>query len=480
MTQEQESFVRDYLKLIINGEAAVFAGAGLSVGAGYVDWRGLLREIATDIGLEVDKETDLISLAQFHVNEKGGRGKLNRKIIEEFTEEAELTDNHRILAKLPIRTYWTTNYDSLLEDALDDVSKRVDVKHTVEQLPNTTYKRDAVVYKMHGDAKNPAKATITKDDYENYHRKNEGFITALSSDLVSKTFLFLGFSFTDPNLDYVLSRVRLVLGENARPHYCIIKHISREDFSSDADFEYSKIRQRHLISDLRRFQIEAIMIDDYPEITTLLQEIENRFKRSTVFISGSAAKYSPHTEPEAIEFIHSLSKKIVEEKYSIVNGFGFGVGDAVINGALEAIYNSPKKFNEDQLIMRPFPQRKTGKKELKELWQEYRERMISFAGIAIFVFGNKTNRDTGEFEQFAGGVRIEFDIAIRQGVIPIPVGLTGSMAAELWTEVERRFGGLYSGFEEVKDDFLALNDTNKTLKDCLRSVITIINSINKR
>jgi hypothetical protein len=130
--------------------------------------------------------------------------------------------------------------------------------------------------------------------------------------------------------------------------------------------------------------------------------------------------------------------------------------------------------------MRPFPQKETGKQKLKELWQEYRERMISFAGIAVFVFGNKNNRETGEFEQLAGGVRIEFDIAISQGVIPIPVGITGSMAAELWTEVNNKFGQFYSGFEEVKEAFLALNEPGKTLKECIALVLTIISAINKK
>lgn len=481
-TSQQESFIKNYLKKIINGEAAIFAGAGLSVGNGYVDWRGLLKDIAEEIELDVDKEFDLISLAQFHVNEKGGRGRINQKIIEEFKEKAEVSDNHRILSRLPIRTFWTTNYDSLIEDSLEQASKRVDTKHMVSQLPDTTYKRDAVVYKMHGDAQHPAQATITKDDYEKYHRKNEGFITTLSSDLVSKTFLFIGFSFTDPNLDYILSRVRLFLDGDTRPHYCIIKRVSRDDknIKSDADFDYNTRRQQLMISDLRRFQIEAVLIDKYPEITGLLQELENRFKRNTIFISGSAADYAPHTEDASLEFIHGLSKKLVQERYSVVNGFGLGIGDAVINGALEAIYNSPKKLNEEQLIMRPFPQKKTGKKELGELWQEYRERMISFAGIAVFVFGNKINKETGDFEQLAGGVRKEFDIAISQGVIPIPVGVTGSMAAELWIEVQGKFDQYFAGFEEVRDSFLALNDPGKSLKECIQLVMSIIDTINRK
>jgi SIR2-like domain len=53
---------------------------------------------------------------------------------------------------------------------------------------------------MHGDIDHPDEAVLTKDDYESYHVKMDQFITTLSGDLVSKTFIFIGFSFTDPNL----------------------------------------------------------------------------------------------------------------------------------------------------------------------------------------------------------------------------------------------------------------------------------------
>ena len=42
------------------------------------------------------------------------------------------------------------------------------------------------------------------------------FISALRGDLIEKTFLFLGFSFTEPSIDYIFSRVR-VLYENDQP-----------------------------------------------------------------------------------------------------------------------------------------------------------------------------------------------------------------------------------------------------------------------
>ncbi len=479
MTPQQESFINDYLKHLINGDAAIFAGAGLSVGAGYVDWRGLLRDIAKDIELEVDKETDLISLAQFHVNERGGRGGLNQKIIEEFKEKAEISENHNILARLPIRTFWTTNYDSLLEDSLEAALKRVDVKHTPSQLANPLYKREAVVYKMHGDAKHPHQAVLTKDDYEQYHKKNEGFITALSSDLISKTFLFLGFSFTDPNLDYVLSRVKLFLDNNSRPHYCIIKKVHKSAFEKEADFDYAARRQTLMISDLRRFQIQAVLIEDYSEITGMLSEIEKRYKRNTIFISGSAAVYDPYAEQESLEFVHNLSMEFIKQKYSVVNGFGVGIGSAVINGALEAIYSYPIKYNEEQLIMRPFPQKKTGTKELPELWHEYRQRMISFAGIAIFLFGNKKDAETGDIKP-ADGIKKEFDIAVSQGLIPIPIGATDYITKDIWSEVENNYEKYYGEFANLKDSFLSLGDNSKPLKEHIKTILGIIKVINGR
>ena len=58
---------------------------------------------------------------------------------------------------------------------------------------------------MHGDIDNPADAVISKDDYEAYPLKMGAFVSALRGDLVEKTFLFLGFSFTDPNYGGTLS-----------------------------------------------------------------------------------------------------------------------------------------------------------------------------------------------------------------------------------------------------------------------------------
>src|SRR5271170_2610894 len=109
------SFIETYVEALRVQNAAIFAGAGLSIPAGLVNWKELLRGVANDIGLDVDREEDLVTVAQFHVNERGGRHRINQALIHQFAARSQSTDNHRLLASLPIKTYWTTNYDSLIE-----------------------------------------------------------------------------------------------------------------------------------------------------------------------------------------------------------------------------------------------------------------------------------------------------------------------------------------------------------------------------
>ena len=111
-------FKKQYTKAIQEGYAAIFAGAGLSRPSGFVDWKELLRELAKEIHLDVDKEADLVEVAQYYCNEKRGRGELNTKILNRFITESQENSSINSLANMPIQTYWTTNYDHLLEDIL--------------------------------------------------------------------------------------------------------------------------------------------------------------------------------------------------------------------------------------------------------------------------------------------------------------------------------------------------------------------------
>lgn len=172
--------IQDFSKSIIQGNAGVFLGAGLSVGANYKDWKNLLKEPAHEIGLDIEKEQyDLISLAELIKNEKN-RAYINELIINEFERNGiKPTKNHDLLASMPIDVYWTTNYDDLMEQALKKAKKSIAVKK--KQTDLATYRRDqeAVVYKMHGDISDPDNAVLTRSDYETYDTERILFKEAL-------------------------------------------------------------------------------------------------------------------------------------------------------------------------------------------------------------------------------------------------------------------------------------------------------------
>ena len=448
----------------------------MSAGSGFVDWAELLRPIAEELGLDVEREGDLVAVAQFHCNSNGNnRSQLNQMLIDEFSREATESENHRILSRLPIKTYWTTNYDKIIEAGLDRAGKIADVKYTKEHLSLTKPKRDAVLYKMHGDVDHPNQAVLTKDDYERYHVKMDQYISNLKGDLISKTFIFIGFSFSDPNLDYILSRVRVAYEGGQRRHYCFIKEVSKGEKESVADFEYRKIKQCYFVKDLARFNIKTVLVECFSDITDLLRVLEFNYKARTVFFSGAAHEYGRMNEREALAFVSDLSRAVVSRGMRVVSGYGLGVGSAVISGALEETYLNPKARIEDGLVLRPFPQSSEGPTPLNELWTRYREDMLDYAGIAVFVFGNKL---VGDKVIASNGMREEYEIAKRKGLFLIPIGATGYMSRVLWEERNEEIKNDSNLSDDLKLKFEDIGEGCGDSKGIIENVLSIIDLIN--
>lgn len=480
----QKSFINAFVTEVTNGDAAIFAGAGLSAPLGFVNWKNLLRDLAEELNLDIDKESDLVSVAQYHFN-KFKRGKINSKIANEFTSLEKGGVNHEILARLGIDTFWTTNYDQLIEKTLEAEGKTVEIKVRNEDFSRNIKKKNAIVYKMHGDKNSPDDAVLIKDDYETYNDKRGLFSTALRGDLLSKTFLFIGFSFDDPNLEYILSRIKVLLKDNTPTHYCFFKEILEEDFNNDLktkeenheDYLYAKIRQELKINDLLRYGIHAVMIKQYEEITSILLEVETRLKRRNIFVSGAAHVYTPYSEDEAKALIHNLSYRLAENEYKIVSGYGLGIGSIVINGALEFKLSSKYQNLDDLLILRPFPQIQSGAKTIPEVWTNYRKDMLSKAGIAIFLFGNKLN-DEGKIVN-SNGMEEEFRICLEYGVIPIPIGATNFISKILWDEIMANLDKYYPNNSGLRSAIEEVGSSSNSTDKIISNIITVINILQK-
>ncbi len=474
MILTKDTFIKSFLSEITENNAAIFAGAGFSLASGSVDWKTLLKDMVTELNLDVHREDDLVAAAQYYVNETaGGKNDINQLIANKFHHGVEPNINHEILSRLPISTYWTTNYDQLIEKSLRNVGKIVDAKVSTDDLAITIRGRDAIVYKMHGDVDQPGNTILIRQDYEEYYRTHDAYIRALSGDLVSKTFLFLGFSFADPNLNYILSRVRVELKDNPRKHYYILKSVCEDEYDVEDEYNYQRIKQQYFINDLKRYGIETLLVDSYREITDILSEIERIYRNKTVYISGSAEEYG-ELGPEAYHnFISKLSGALIKEGCRIVTGVGKGIGDSVISGALNQIYNVDRQQLHDQLVLRPFPR---GNSRDKALWESYRRDMINYSGISIFLLGNKLKSEKIEN---ADGVYKEYEISEKQGNILLPIGATGYMAEELWKNEKQKMSETNPSNSTYLEHFDAIGNSSLALDEIQHHTIELIKQLIK-
>ena len=156
-----------------------------------------------------------------------------------------------------------------------------------------------------------------------------------------------------------------------------------------------------------------------------------------------------------------------------MTGLGLGIGSTVVDGALQQIYWEERRTITDELVIRPFPQSSEGQK----LWRAYREDLLEFAGLAVFMFGNKIAGDPPAVVPSNGMVE-EFNIAVSKGLRVLPLGFTGFVAMDLWRKVKANFDSFYPGassrfkllFDQLGDDCIDLDVHAVTVVEALQAL----------
>ena len=209
------------------------------------------------------------------------------------------------------------------------------------------------------------------------------------------------------------------------------------------------------MDDLKRYGIRPILIEKFEQIKDILFHIKTKVLSKSIFISGAAEKYDPMHPDDANKFVFEIARQLAATGNKIVSGFGLGVGSSVVNLVLSYVYSSTGRLLDHHIVLRPFPQNIKDIDERKEKWSRYRKDMISQAGIAIFLFGNKKQ---GSNTILSDGMREEFEIAKKHKLTIIPVAATGYMAKEIWADISSNLNEYYSSLK-------------------LRNAITILNQL---
>ncbi|GAA1710979.1 SIR2 family protein [Kribbella yunnanensis] len=272
----KRELVDSYGSLALAGNASLFIGAGLSRSAGYPDWNELLREPRNSAQIP-ESIKDLPLAAEYYIQqEPGGRDALNAHILKSLgAVEPKPSNGHAAMARLPIKDLWTTNYDDLIESHTAPLIVVEEDKHF--KVPG-----ERRLVKMHGSLGGDplqwrAKPVIGRSDYESYEDKHPRMWSALRAAYLTRSFLFLGFSFSDPNVE-ILLRLARRLPESGPEHFTVLRRPSGE-----ADLKEHQLR----VADLENSGVAVCEIDEYEEIEDILARLVRRTRQPTVFISGS-------------------------------------------------------------------------------------------------------------------------------------------------------------------------------------------------
>lgn len=470
MIEDKQVVINNFTLALRQKAASIFIGAGLSAEIfNNRKWAELVQPYADKTNLV--NEQDFPFIAQAYVNSGNSLIEFKKEIGLSFISE-KTTLVHLICAKLPIKNFWTTNYDCAIENALSQNNREYDLIYDNNSfVPKSN--RTAVVYKCHGDCNNPESIVITTDDYESYSKSNPNFIAALLNELASNTILFLGYSFSDPDINNLLAKIKNE-NKNLTPHFFITKKETDKN---------TAIKQTLRLQQFEKYGIMSFLIDEYTEIEVIIKEIYKQYMSYSVLISGSASDYSYFgTEEQAKELIYgigyTLVKSDLDHGIKIVNGEGLGIGTPLKEGIADAVTELGKDI-ADFWLPYPFSPKYYSQYEKQEpletQYREYRKKMIDQCGIVFFIFGNKKNADGNIIN--ADGVKKEFDIAVEKGKYVFPIGSTGYMAKELADLVVKDFEKYNGELPNIKAKYLEICEQNVSNRKILDNIFYIIDAL---
>ncbi|REG60857.1 SIR2-like protein [Paraburkholderia sp. BL6669N2] len=468
----KKEFLREYSAALKRGTASVFLGAGVSMDAGYPSWKGLLAGIAKELDIDLDVEYDLAGVAQWYINHnKKTRTKIAKVIKEAFPEKADVPESLKVLARLPLKHVWTTNYDRLIETAWDQAGKKIDVKTRIDDLTIPDPTASATLYKMHGSVDSPADVVISKEDYELYRREKGAFFHLLTGHSLGMSLLFIGFSFTDANVAHLFGLLREIVRETPPQHYAIVRRPPPPDSAKSAAAKEKARRElsrhQHWVADLERYGLNCVEVDNFSEIPLLLKEVEAAVANASVFVSGSYPVQARDSGEgtRVRDVAQGVGRIIAQQGARLVSGFGLEVGSAVIAGVMGEAHKAKYVNLDSILLLRPFPQTLPKGLDQEAFKKQYREDMVAQSGVCI-VIGGMVKK--GKDYEVAPGVLAEVALARAAGRPVLPLGITGGAACQVWEEMLSLSPKERHGI--TKRDFVALGEAPVSVPEYLEHV----------
>lgn len=433
----EQDLLNEFGRAVLTHNAALFVGAGMSRVAApdSPDWVKLIEPFRRR-GHIPDDLKDLPLVAQYFVQHpEGNRRQLELHVARELSSiRPSRLAGHERLAALPISEIWTTNYDQFLEAVLP--AAQVVVRD--EDLADRRTAWDRRIIKMHGglDARGAwaAPPVITREDYETYELTHPRMWAALTATFLTRSVLFLGFSFSDPNVEVLLRLARTRLRLGGPEHFTVFhqpnNQVDRELFT-------------HRVRDLERSGVAVLSIETHEELIPLLDRLVRRTRPPRLFVSGSGA--------QIIDVCERLGRRLADLDVELVSLAG-DAGMSVSNSMGRAM-RERGRYNPNRVTLL-FRQRDEPPPELTERTgtvvyshlpvEELRRWAIDSSRALVVVGGGETTAS-------------EVVIADELGVPVVPIGSAGGTGHAVWQTLSTRLHELTIGGAPVNaGDFVLL------------------------
>lgn len=196
----------------------IFVGAGVSMNSGVPSWNQLTNRMKAELPNEFSEETDALKIAQIYKDSRGHKEYMDKvKDILLYNKAVPNSLHKSILALNPCHII-TTNYDDLIEQELSKDFLQYHIVRKDKDIPQMTYPNTLV--KMHGDYVTD-NIVLTEDDYYNYKENFPLTRAFVQSLFASKLILFVGFSFADLNLKFILNELKNILSDKMQRPYLL-------------------------------------------------------------------------------------------------------------------------------------------------------------------------------------------------------------------------------------------------------------------
>ncbi|WGS45218.1 SIR2 family protein [Burkholderia sp. JSH-S8] len=233
--------VQDALR---NGHASVMIGAGFSLnaqgGQRLPTWAKLIDSLLADLYLTDETRNNakkrfggtsgMLRLAEEYAAVRG-RAQLDARLHELLPDAGAVTpgDLHTKLLSLFWNDVFTTNYDTLLERALDAdrtrlipvIKPRYQIVAAADDVPLSKRNGRPRIVKLHGTLRSGTELIVTEEDYRRYPIDFAPLVNTVQQSMLENVFCLIGFSGDDPNFLLWTGWARDHLGDKAPPIYLI-------------------------------------------------------------------------------------------------------------------------------------------------------------------------------------------------------------------------------------------------------------------